>query len=94
MSDMVCPHCRNNVRRGAFVCTGCKSEVEYGAPRGATVGSLVGAAVAGFLVGQIPYFPWWVAVLGAIAAFGGLQVQMKKYFNDRTVFRRHYRHRR
>jgi len=92
MNNLVCPHCRSDVPRGARVCTGCKAEVEYGAsPRATIQAALAAAVLAGLLFTQIPHVPWWVAVLAAVGAFFGATYLYATYFADRIVFYRHYR---
>jgi membrane protein implicated in regulation of membrane protease activity len=94
MSDMTCPHCHSHVPRGALVCTGCKAEIEYGAPgRIMMVIALVAAVIAGFLLSQIlPFLPWWSVGLAGMIAFFGAAYLTGKYFGNRIVFYRHYRH--
>ncbi|MFL9882026.1 hypothetical protein PQR66_03260 [Paraburkholderia agricolaris] len=92
MSNLICPHCRTQVPRGATVCTGCQAEVKYGAANGFFGGALLVAAVVGIEVDKI--LPGALSVVGwvtGLVVFGGLSVVIQKFYGDRVVFNRVYR---
>lgn len=92
MSDLVCPHCRNNVPGGATVCSGCQAEIEYGAPNVAFLVLLVVSAGLGVKTSQVvsdglSFLGWGVGIGVFIAG----AVLITKMFGDRVVFKRIYR---
>jgi hypothetical protein len=92
MSNLVCPHCRSQVPRGATVCTGCQAEVKYGPANGLFGAALLAGAFVGYKVGHaLPdsmSFGGWIA---GLAVFGGLAALIRKFYSDRVVFNRVYR---
>lgn len=92
MSNLICPHCRTQVPRGATVCTGCQAEVKYGPANGLFGAALLAAAVVGYKVGHMlpesMSFGGWVA---GLLVFGGLSAVIQKFYGDRVVFNRLYR---
>lgn len=92
MSDLICPHCRNKVPRGATVCRGCHAELKYGPSNGpfafAAIASLVvGAEIDKFLPSSLSVVGWFVGA----ACFIGIAGFIKNHYKDRVVFRRVYR---
>jgi len=91
MSNLICPHCRTQVPRGATVCTGCQAEVKYGPANGLFGGALLVAAFVGFKAGHllsgVPYSGWATGLV----VFGGLSMLINKVYSDRVVFNRVYR---
>jgi hypothetical protein len=92
MSDLVCPHCRNNVPRGATVCSGCQAEIEYGAPNAAFLVLLVvsaglGIKASGVVSDSLSFLGWGVGIGVFIAG----AVLITNMFGDRVVFKRIYR---
>lgn len=92
MSDLICPHCRGSVPRGAAVCRGCQAEIEYGAPPAAYVVVLVVSAIAGFqtsgVVPQSLSFLSWIIGIGVFV--GGVEL-LSRIFVDRVIFKRIYK---
>lgn len=92
MSDIVCPHCRGTVPRGATVCRGCQAEIEYGAPGAAflvllVVSVFVGIKTASVVPESLSFLGWLVGI--AILIGGG--VLLNNMFADRVNFKRIYR---
>jgi uncharacterized membrane protein HdeD (DUF308 family) len=92
MSDLICPHCRGNVPRGATVCRGCQAEIEYGVPGFAflivaIVSAYLGVKVADWLPESLVILAWIAGI--ACFVFGG--VMLEKAFGDRVEFKRIYR---
>jgi hypothetical protein len=95
MNNLICSHCRTEVPRGATVCTGCQSEVEYGPEKGYFGAALLAAAFAGYqahrhLPESMSVGSWIVGVL----VFVGLSALIQKAFGNRVVFKRVYKTRR
>lgn len=90
MSDLTCPHCRNNVPRGATVCSGCQAEVEYGTPQAMFVIVLIIAAVVGVKVGIWFSSVSWLGWVAAAAVTVGGFIACGKLFKDRVNFKRVY----
>lgn len=92
MNDLECPHCRGTVPHGAFVCRGCKAEIEYGVPLFGYVVVLGAGIIAGVktttIVPDSLSFLGWVSFVGVVV--GGV-VLLSKVFGDRVVFKRIYR---
>lgn len=92
MNDLLCPHCRNNVPRGATVCSGCQAEIEYGAPPIVFLISLVVSFAMGMetsrIVPESLSFLSWVVGVGIFVA--GL-VGAARIFRNRVIFKRIYR---
>lgn len=101
MSELVCPHCRGTVPRGASVCRGCQAEIVYGEwPKYLNgmllIACVVLAATAGQLVAKIVPASLslivWIVVIGTF--FGSYFVAVRAIhprFRDRVKFKRIYR---
>lgn len=92
MNNLVCPHCRGTVPRGASVCRGCQAEIEYGTPSFAFLVAIIVSVVLGFKTsGVVPEglsFLGWVVGIGCFIA---ANVLMGKVFGNRVNFKRIYR---
>ncbi len=91
MSDLICPHCRGVVPRGAKVCRGCFAEIEYGASS-TVVGivilvSLILAFQTLRIVPESLSFLAWVVGLGSFIGGGIVTANM---FGNRVRFKRVY----
>ena len=90
MNNLICPHCRTEVPRGAHVCTGRQAELKYGAVSRLFGGAIMVAVVAGCIAGHytVSLIGWGVCI--AVAFFLCKSIQNK--YEDRVVFKRAYRH--
>jgi hypothetical protein len=92
MTDLVCPHCHNNVPRGASVCRGCHAELKYGPAQSLFGGALIVAVFVGIKLGSsLPASLSFVGWIIGIAIFGGLSMLITKHYKDRVIFKRIYR---
>lgn len=93
---ITCPHCRSKISHGASVCSGCRSEIQYGMP---PIMRLVALLVPGglayyldkllfgsFDLGNTVQLTVWV-VITAVGFFGLNYLFMKSY-QDHIIFTR------
>ncbi len=92
MNEMICPHCRGEVPRGATVCRGCAAEIEYGAPRWAYFVAFIIGVIAGAKVyGWLPASMHWIAWVAGTVAFFVASAGANKLFAGRVSFERIYK---
>ena len=92
MSDLVCPHCRGSVPRGATVCRGCQAEIEYGAPPFANLIVLIASVASGITTsGAAPENLSFLSWVVGIGVFVGGAALLSKIFDSRVNFKRVYR---
>jgi hypothetical protein len=105
-ASIVCPHCRNDVPRGATVCRGRHAEVEYAPSRGLLLLGTLTAPSFGIFVGDristsdLNFFgkiehgiPVISGFLACTVAFIAIGVLLQMIFEKRVVFTRAYRRR-
>lgn len=101
MSELVCPHCRGIVPRGASVCRGCQAEIVYGEwPKYLNGMLFIVCIVLAATVGQIAakivpsnlYSIVWIVVIGIFSGsyFASFRA-IHPRFRDRVKFKRIYR---
>lgn len=92
MSELVCPHCRESVPRGATVCRGCQAEIEYGAPSALYFILLIASVFAGVKISGV--VPASLSLLGwpaGITVLVGAGALLRRMFADRASFKRIYK---
>jgi len=85
---MTCPMCMGRVPRGAIVCRGCKSRIEYGIPGWAATVVLVCSISFGIWSGTV--LTWWIGLVGGLVSFGLGSAGLECLFRNRVVFRLKY----
>lgn len=91
MENLICPHCRSEVPRGATVCRGCQAEIEYGSPKEAAVLVMILAGAAGLYLGNTIYsLVGWIAFV--LLLIFGVKF-FRTAYKHRVVFKRVYRSR-
>lgn len=92
MSEITCPHCREQVPHGAKVCRGCQAEIEYGCPPALYVVLIAIAGFVGFkttaIMPDVLSFMGWVVGIGGFIAGG---VLCHRIFKNRVNFKRIYK---
>ena len=96
---LICPHCMSQVPRGAHVCRGCQAEVHYGAPRWVSILCAILSVIGGWWVVKAIHMLGLThsATLWILFAVFALALKIwsgrlcKRFYADRTVFRRLYR---
>jgi hypothetical protein len=98
-STVSCPHCLNDVPKGALVCRGCQAELTYGPPKMAEALSFLVPAFLAWLV--VSFFEALIfdnsTILFIIflAVFIPLLRKSRKFVNDKykdsVYFNRHYK---
>lgn len=92
MTNLMCPHCHNNVPHGASVCRGCQAEVEYGAPGKWYVWLFIACVFGGgMLSSKVPPSLREIAIGSWLVTFPAGAWLIFKSCKDRVIFKRSYR---
>ncbi|MCH7420023.1 hypothetical protein [Pseudomonas mosselii] len=99
MTTITCPHCMNQVPRGAHVCRGCHAEIHYGTPRWVVILCTILSVVGGWWAAKIVHtfittnstVLWVIFGIAFVMLALGSRKLCKRLYAERTIFRRFYR---